>query len=213
MKIEKISENQIKFILSKSDLDERDIKISELAYGSEKTHRLLQEMMNQAYSEYNFDSDNMPLLTEVMPVGTSQVIIVVTKISEAGEEKPLNFFNQNRPSHPFKTYGFMKPNDDAAYMEDNLAVFSFKSLDEAAVSAKRLYDSFMGQSRLYKCDNRYFLVIEEDSSAAYALAEAVVVLHEYGEKHISTSLGENYLAEHGEIFISRQAVEKLAQYL
>lgn len=36
MKIEKINENQIRCTLTKSDLEERHIRLSELAYGSEK---------------------------------------------------------------------------------------------------------------------------------------------------------------------------------
>lgn len=55
MRIEKISENQIKFLLSKADLTERDIKITELAYGSEKTQELFREMMEQAMAECGLD--------------------------------------------------------------------------------------------------------------------------------------------------------------
>ena len=43
MKIEKINENQIRCTLTKEDLADRDIKISELAYGSGKTRELFQE--------------------------------------------------------------------------------------------------------------------------------------------------------------------------
>ena len=40
MKIEKLSENQIRCTLNKSDLAARQLKISELAYGSEKARSL-----------------------------------------------------------------------------------------------------------------------------------------------------------------------------
>ena len=42
MKIEKVNENQIRCILSKEDLADRQIKLSELAYGSEKAKMLLE---------------------------------------------------------------------------------------------------------------------------------------------------------------------------
>ena len=48
MKIEKINENQIKCTLNKSDLASRHIKISELAYGSEKAKDLFRDMMQQS---------------------------------------------------------------------------------------------------------------------------------------------------------------------
>ncbi|MBR6908876.1 MAG: adaptor protein MecA, partial [Lachnospiraceae bacterium] len=40
MKIERISENQIKCTLTKEDLFARQLKVSELAYGSEKVKEL-----------------------------------------------------------------------------------------------------------------------------------------------------------------------------
>jgi adapter protein MecA 1/2 len=212
MRIEKISDTQVKFILTNSDLEERNIKMTELAYGSEKTHRLFQEMMRQAHSECNFESDNTPLMVEAMPVGKSHVVIVVTKIAGGmEEEKPLNLIPQAHSNGMFKTHG-LHENENAGSAE-TFALFSFAGMDDAVFASKRLNDCFMGQSRLYKCDGRYFLVIQEDTDASYALYEAETVLHEYGEKHMHSYLSENYLTEHGEMLIDYQSIEKLALYL
>lgn len=48
MKIEKISDNQIRCTLTKEDLDSHQIRISELAYGTDKAKKLFREMMQQA---------------------------------------------------------------------------------------------------------------------------------------------------------------------
>ena len=40
MKIEKVNDNQIRCTLTREDLASRHLKISELAYGSEKTRAL-----------------------------------------------------------------------------------------------------------------------------------------------------------------------------
>lgn len=45
MKIEKISNNQIRCTLTKQDLADRELKLSELAYGSEKAKSLFRDMM------------------------------------------------------------------------------------------------------------------------------------------------------------------------
>ncbi|MFR6563737.1 MAG: adaptor protein MecA [Eubacterium ventriosum] len=47
MKIEKINDNQIRCTLSKEDLADRNIKLSELAYGTGKTRELFQDMMQR----------------------------------------------------------------------------------------------------------------------------------------------------------------------
>ena len=51
MKIERISENQIRCTLNKNDLVDRELRISELAYGTEKAKALFRDMMQQASYE------------------------------------------------------------------------------------------------------------------------------------------------------------------
>ena len=60
MKIEKLNDNQIRCTLTKEDLDNHQIRISELAYGSEKAKKLFQDMMQQAQIECGFEADNIP---------------------------------------------------------------------------------------------------------------------------------------------------------
>ena len=73
MKIEKINDNQIRCTLTRDDLAQRQLKLSELAYGSEKAKSLFREMMQQAASEFGFESDNLPLMIEaIIRAGTSE---------------------------------------------------------------------------------------------------------------------------------------------
>ena len=51
MKIEKINDNQIRCTLTRQDLADREIKLSELAYGTEKAKLLFRDMMQQAAYE------------------------------------------------------------------------------------------------------------------------------------------------------------------
>ena len=48
MKAERINKNQIRFTLNKADLQERQLKVTELAYGSDKTKALFDDMMHTA---------------------------------------------------------------------------------------------------------------------------------------------------------------------
>ena len=47
MKIEKVNDNQIRCTLTREDLDSRHLKLSELAYGTEKAKSLFREMMGK----------------------------------------------------------------------------------------------------------------------------------------------------------------------
>ena len=60
MKLEKLNDNQIRCTLTKADLADRQIKLSELAYGSEKAKSLFRDMMQQANAEFGFEANDIP---------------------------------------------------------------------------------------------------------------------------------------------------------
>ena len=102
MKIEKINENQIRCTLTKEDLDSHQIRISELAYGTEKAKRLFRDMMQQAQIQFGFEADNIPLMIEAIPVNAESIILIITKVEDP-EELDTRFskfapFKGNKPS-------------------------------------------------------------------------------------------------------------------
>jgi len=85
MKIERLSENQIRCTLNKNDLIDRELKISELAYGTEKAKSLFRDMMTQASYELGFEADDIPLIIEAIPVSGECIILIVTKVEDPDE--------------------------------------------------------------------------------------------------------------------------------
>lgn len=85
MKIEKLSDNQIRCTLNKADLASRELKISELAYGTEKAKDLFRDMMKQASYEFGFEADDIPLMIEAIPVSADCIILVITKVEDPDE--------------------------------------------------------------------------------------------------------------------------------
>lgn len=85
MKIEKISDNQIRCTLNKNDLIDRELKISELAYGTEKAKALFRDMMQQASSEFGFEADDIPIMIEAIPISTECLVLNITKVEDPDE--------------------------------------------------------------------------------------------------------------------------------
>lgn len=85
MKIEKISENQIRCTLTHADLAEREMKLSELAYGSEKAKSLFHDMMQQAASEFGFEANDIPLMIEAIPTSSGSVVLTITRVDDPEE--------------------------------------------------------------------------------------------------------------------------------
>lgn len=90
MRIEKVSENQIRCTLTQQDLSNRHLKLSELAYGTEKAKMLFHDMMQQASYELGFEAEDIPLMIEAIPVSPESIILIITKV-EYPEELDTRF--------------------------------------------------------------------------------------------------------------------------
>ena len=85
MKLERLSENKIRCTLNTADLKDKQIMLSELAYGSDKARELFAEMMEKASEELGFEVDNNPLMIEAIPVSKDCLILIVTKVEDPDE--------------------------------------------------------------------------------------------------------------------------------
>lgn len=85
MKIEKVNENQIRCTLTREDLANRELKISELAYGTEKAKTLFRDMMRQANFEFGFEAEDIPLMIEAIPLNAECIVLIITKVDDPEE--------------------------------------------------------------------------------------------------------------------------------
>lgn len=85
MKIEKVNENQIRCTLTREDLVSRELKISELAYGTEKAKNLFRDMMRQANFEFGFEAEDIPLMIEAIPLNAECIVLIITKVEDPEE--------------------------------------------------------------------------------------------------------------------------------
>ena len=120
MKIEKISDTQIRCTLNKEDLVDRELRISELAYGSEKAKQLFRDMMQQASYEFGFEADDIPLMIEAIPVSAECLILVITKVEDPDE---LDTRFSNFTPYADKEETIEDAEDDDAYADEILNCF------------------------------------------------------------------------------------------
>lgn len=214
MYIERLSDNQVKFTLNKTDLIERNIKITELAYGSEKTQELFREMMNQATLECGFSAENIPLMIEAIPVSPDSIVIIVTKVTDADEiESKFNIFQNNKENSRFKSRKSNATKDNTKKIETNIAIYSFETLDNVSEICNRLNDIFNGTSFIYKYSNSFYLLLENNNPLDNITDENLnSILSEYGNKHISTIMSKFFLKEHGELFVKDPAIRTFYTY-
>lgn len=228
MKIEKLSDTQIQVTLNHADLIDRDLKISELAYGSKKAQALFKDMMARAYEDFGFETDNVPLMIEAVPLAGDSIMIVVTKVEDPTQiEQKLEAIGE-RPTH--RT--FKEPEEDRltdlALMgkeptteesqaenkgKDKSLTYLFNDFDNVCMAAHRAKPMFVGDNSLYKFNEKYFLILNKNKKANAKCEELVGILDEFGSKCPSTSLNELFLREHGQLMIATHAIDVLAKYM
>lgn len=228
MKIERINESQIRCTLSDTDLNARDLNIGELAYGSEKTRKLFHEMLQKASLEVGFETGNLPLMVEAIPITGESVVVIITKVEDPEEidtrfAKFSPYMEEGNITHmEFDNFEVLEGTEsisgtDKARVKESSPdihkVFIFDSLDQCSDAAKAAGNNFYGTSRLYKnpLDSVYLLVLSSAGTNSLDFANICNALAEYGKKTHTNHLGIAFYEEHYELIIKEKAMETLSR--
>ncbi len=137
MRIERISDNQIRCTLSKRDLVERHLKISELAYGSDRAKELFRDMMEQANIDFGFEAEDIPLMIEAIPTSKESLVLVITKVDDP-QEFDERFSN------------FNLPDADESDIDSDFADIGLEDEENTSVNFEDLMDCF---DQMYEKDS------------------------------------------------------------
>ena len=234
MKIEKVNENQIRCTLTREDLASRQIKLSELAYGTEKAKNLFRDMMQQANFEFGFEAENIPLMIEAIPLNAECIVLVITKVEDP-EELDTRFARFSPASDDYEEEDsadfapeeamdlFRRINEEARpdlpepeAQEPAPRMLRFDSLSRMMDAAALVSKSFVGESALYKDpDNGTYLLLLSasgtDTANVAGFQSTINILSEYGTVLRSSAISRSFLTEHFEPLVLRNALQSLGQ--
>ena len=233
MKIEKINDNQIRCVLTREDLAKRNLRISELAYGTEKTKNLFREMVKQADCEYGFEVENSPLVVEAIPMNSESIVLIITKVDDPeeldtrfsrfspynnpeedeeydeDEEEVTGLFGDPAPAQE-PSFGEMLKEALTEDIPKHSFVFAFPTLSRTMDFARQA-NGYKGKSTLVKSSSGDYLMILSIGGATKSEFENVCLLgSEYGKGRSIPAAALEFLHEHGDIMIETDAIEKLA---
>ena len=238
MKIEKVNENQIRCTLTREDLAERQIKLSELAYGTEKAKMLFRDMMQQAAYEFGFEADDIPLMIEAIPLSADTIILVITKVeypeeldtrfskfTPAGDSDTLNSNVLEKLQGADEFFDLLnKVKEVASEAKDPepketvptfpVRLFSFDTLDSVIEASRLLAPFYTGANTLYKDEennNTFILALAPADGADQEFNKVCNMLSEYSSPEKGDSSVLAFLEEHCEVVISSDAIQKLSQ--
>ena len=180
MKIEKVNENQIRCTLTKEDLISRELKISELAYGTEKAKNLFRDMMRQANFEFGFEAEDIPLMIEAIPLNAECIVLIITKVEdpeeldtrfsrfapsvteddeysdeldelgEGASDDVLDLFRRLQTDQPQPDQNQEEDGNKDTDQRNRTRIFQLNSLQQAMEVSSVIADHYRGMSILYK---------------------------------------------------------------
>lgn len=222
MKFQKINEQQVRCILTQRDLDDRQIQLSELAYGNEKTRQLFQDMMEQASREVGFDAEDVPLIVEAIPISGGSLMLIITKAENPDELDPRfakfapapypeNASPAGMPGPPAPTLAEATP-EEALSPLGVMRIFRFPTLDSVSEAAAALKDVYFGINSLYKDPEYkdYYLTVTKSGHSLEEFNRTCNILSEYTSRVSGDTAVEGFLDEHFEVLIKNRAVQVMA---
>ena len=215
MQFERINENQIRCTLTPEDLLSRNLNLRDLAYGSEQTRELFQDMISEAAAKLGFDLEDMPLMIEATPLATGNLMLLITRVDDP-EELDTRFSrftptddssDSTSAEEPLPSF----PTERADDTSKQSLIYTFPSLDAVTEAAVALQDSYFGVNSLYKDERTgiYYLTVSRSGHSQEEFLQTCNQLAEYGNRAQTVAGTEAYLEEHCKVLISRRALQIL----
>lgn len=236
MKIERISDNQIRCTLNKEDLAGKETLLNELAFGSDKAKGLFRELMKKASAELGFETNDIPLMVEAIPVSKDCLILVITRVDDPEDfhehykklaknipTEHLSFSGDHDLPELADLFGDLSKSGNPemekhmkhALADTSVGIYCFGSLEDVADAAKLLKD-YTVQSTLYKdTENRcyyLFLTSLDESPDSDMMDDIHRILSEYCKRLPNTYATKALFNEHLKTIIQTQAIEEMASY-
>lgn len=212
MKIEKLTENKIRVIVSNDDLDKNNIDFNAIMNRSVETQNLFLEILERAEEELDFNIDGYKLLIEAFSSTDEVLVFTITKY----QPKDLSNCNNSQDSLKKKKINVKRKSID---FSSKHIIYSFNSFEEfcnfcSCINNTEKFDikKFSKNISLFLYNNTYYLVVKninikyESVNAFYSIAS------EFGKLLSPSKNFENKLLEYGKAIIKKNAIDTGIKY-
>lgn len=209
MKIEKITENQIRIILKQEDFKNKSLDIQNLLLTNPESQSLFLEILDKAKKEVDFDTDGHKLLIEAYFQNDDIFIFTITKYIESEntsktKTKTKQYLTVKKKNHNFNTSCY---NYQFNTFED-FCVFCDYIKKNNNINLKGLFKT----SILYFYNNTYYLSIDGINTSHESINSFHSSLLEFST-FLTYTINFNYkLKEHGKVIIKNNAINTGIKY-
>ena len=228
MKIERLSENQMRFTVWRQELEDNDIDISDIAGNkSGKADELLKMLMNRAKDEFGFEPESAPLVVEAMQVDQECMVFLVTKLEEGAEIDPKYEYIQKLKEGLKQNINLLSPSKEPTVegfierpaekeKKDNIlpyVIYTFTDIEKLITVAKKTQNFYRSNNTLYITpdDVTYFLVASHNNNTDGEFRLLCRQLREFGKPYDFNYATKYYMDEHYRLVIRDSALQVLAE--
>ena len=228
MKIERLSENQMRFTVWRQELEDNDIDISDIAGNkSGKADELLKMLMNRAKDEFGFEPESAPLVVEAMQVDQECMVFLVTKLEEGAEIDPKYEYIQKLKEGLKQNINLLSPSKEPTVegfierpaekeKKDNIlpyVIYTFTDIEKLITVAKKTEYFYRSNNTLYITpdDVTYFLVASHNNNTDGEFRLLCRQLREFGKPYDFNYATKYYMDEHYRLVIRDSALQVLAE--
>jgi len=197
MKIEKISDNKLKIVLTKQDLIDKHIDIKNLNPNSMESQNLFFDLLQEIESYHDFDLEDSQILLEGVSTTNGSMILTITKRND-------DFIETKKT--PKLIVKKKKENTNLANTE---FIYKFDNLDnfiDFSSSIRTLPKRYI--NTLYKLKENYYLTLKIANIKEDSYKNVFLQLSDYAETMPYINY-KNKLTEYGEIIIKNSAIQKI----
>lgn len=196
MKIEKITENKIRIILSLSDLEEEHIDLHSFMSNSAESQALFCSLLNKAEKEVGFNTKDYKLMIEAIAFPEGNFILTVTRLPEKEKSKKQ-----------------VKIKRKASLLNNSLVIYSFNSFDDYCEFCRYLSMNLNSQiylklKKVSLClyNSIYYLCIHINKSNLSIVKAINCEISEFGNSVSNPELFERKLLEYGKVIFKTNAI-------
>ncbi len=203
MKIEKLTENKIRVILSTDDLEQSKTNLEKLISPSIESQNLFLDILSKAEKEVGFYTDGCKLLIEAFSSYDELFIFTITKYSEKDYQIPYDNSLKKKVSIRKKEINLKSKN--AIYSFENFDTFCdfCNNLNKISIlDIKKVSKNIS----LYLYKDTYYILLKNIDTEYKHLIKFYSSISEFAKLVVCSQNFENKLLEHGKIIIKKDAI-------
>lgn len=202
MKIEKITENKIRIILSIDDLKAKNIDLHSFMSNSIESQSLFVDMLNEAEKTVGFYVNDSKVLIEALASTEGLFVFTITKVED--------------DSHKKRSLRIKRKSVNTNYKK---AIYRFDTFDEFCNFCTYVNNSigenlagFAKNNSLYFYEGKYYLVITDINIKNSNIKMLFAIISEFAKGINHAESFESKLQEYGKPIMKRNAIKRSIDY-